>query len=506
MSRCIKPLNIPAAKTIGVLIAAGAALSWPAVWNGFPLIYDGDSIDYLYQGGPVLRALVLGDFSKHYGSRSLLYGLGIFPFHWRTNAWPVVGLHAALTAYVLFLVTRSVLSGRSHRAFLMALGPLCLLSSASWYVSFVMPDILGPVLFLSFYLLAYCWSDLSRTERYALVLISLWAATSHGSHFLVGAALSVFMLLVLLAQRQPIGDAARASGRLATIIVAAAIVQLAFYSYLFGKPSLFGPQYPFLMVRIVTDPPGKLYLKHRCATPDLAICRYVDELPDEPLEFFWADGGVWHRSTPAVREQLRREGKSIVLGTIRKYPVEQLRVSLRHFRDQLVTFGLDHFARTSRYLKEQIGRVLNGERREYLQSRQVRGNLREDLFSRIHRYLVVASVIVLIVFLLFLRRRLTSRLTGLTAVVLFVLTANAAVTGIVSTVAPRLQDRVIWLLPFLAVLLVMSLLPGGAARNAERTSRIDVTIRNGSGPQRRASGTSTRGPARDYSRGTRPIR
>src|SRR5206468_10851799 len=116
-----------------------------------------DSMSYLGDGGRVARALFLRDFSGYYGGRSLIYSLGILPFHWNVTPWPIVGLHAVLTADVLWLVVRSIVPRRTLTTYLTLVMPLSVLTGLGWFVSFIMPDILGPLLYLCLYLTAFAW-------------------------------------------------------------------------------------------------------------------------------------------------------------------------------------------------------------------------------------------------------------------------------------------------------------------------------------------------------------
>ena len=85
---------------------------WPAFYNRYPLLYP-DSVTYLQNGSPVARALFLHQLSHYYGMRSFIYSLGILPFHWNATLWPVMALQALLTAYVIWLVVRSILPHRT---------------------------------------------------------------------------------------------------------------------------------------------------------------------------------------------------------------------------------------------------------------------------------------------------------------------------------------------------------------------------------------------------------
>ena len=182
----------------GAVLLGALMLAWPAFYNGFPLIYP-DSMTYLADGRVVARALFLHQLSDYYGVRSFFYSLGILPFHCNISPWPIVALQCLLTAWIIWLLVRSfqahsfqapsVAPRRIVASYLLLVLFLSLLTSASWYSSFIMPDILGPLAYLSFYLLAFARDTLSRAERWGLYLIAVWGITAHASHFLLATGL-----------------------------------------------------------------------------------------------------------------------------------------------------------------------------------------------------------------------------------------------------------------------------------------------------------------------------
>src|SRR5271157_4673275 len=153
----------------GAVLLGALMLAWPAFLNGFPLIYP-DSMTYLGDGRVVARALFLHQLSDFYGVRSFFYSLGILPFHWNISPWPIVALQCLLVAWIVWLLARSfhsrpVAQQRIVASYLILILFLSLLTSASWYASFIMPDILGPLTYLPFYLLAFARDKLKRAER-----------------------------------------------------------------------------------------------------------------------------------------------------------------------------------------------------------------------------------------------------------------------------------------------------------------------------------------------------
>ena len=428
-------------------------MSWPALYNGYPLLYP-DSMSYLQGGELVWRALWQHQFSSEYDGRSLVYGLGILPLHWKGVAWPIVAFNALVTAYVMWLVVRSILPKATAIHYFGLLVPLCLLTGLGWYVGWIMPDIFGPVLYLSIYLLVFA-EELSASERTLVVLIAWWAVASHITHLMLAVGVCGALVAVSQLQRQCTRARLRAVVGVLLIVLAAAAAQVALNIYLYGEPSLIGKGPAFLMARIIGDGPGKWYLQRHCGQVKLSVCDRVDELPDNAGDFLWAPEGIWINSSPEEQEQLRRDEIPLVLGTLREYPREELVVAVENFWQQLHTFALSNYD-ANPWTLEMVDIVLPGGRAKYLRSRQQQERLHEGFFTRVESWTVAASLGIIGVSFLFMKGRWPSRLVSLAVLIVFVVIANAAVTGILSNVDDRYQGRVIWLLPLLAGLLLLT--------------------------------------------------
>jgi hypothetical protein len=437
-----------AAVPIGAIL-----MTWPALCNGYPLLYP-DSMTYLKDGSLVARALFLHRLSKYYGMRSFIYSLGILPWHWNVTAWPIVAFQALLTAYVIWLVVRLIVPRQTVVPYLALVALLSLLTSLAWFASLIMPDILGPVLYLCIYLLVFARESLTRAERWTVILIAWWSVASHATHLMLAAGMCVCLGLLLVFWRGAMRPSARAVGELAMIIVVAAAAQVALHAYLYGEPSLNGDRPPFLTARVIADGPGRWYLEQRCWQVRLAICDYLHNLPDDPDQFLWATGGIWQSASKDTRKRLLREEMPFVLATLRMYPRTQLRRSAANFWNQLTTFDLGIFDPN-----DWISRVFDGVLREgrssYLQSRQARDDLPYEFFTSVQNWTVAASLAVIAVFTPRMWRRRPSRLVGLATVIVPMVIANAFVTGALSMVENRFQSRVIWLVPLLAGVLVL---------------------------------------------------
>jgi hypothetical protein len=435
-------------------VLAGALLMiWPALYNGFPLLYP-DSMTYLGDGPVLARKIFLHQSSNYYGMRSFFYSLGILPFHWNTIAWPIIAAQAAITAYVLWLVVRSILPHRTASCYLVLIAGLSALTSLGWYVSIIMPDILGPVLYLTFYLLVFARETLSRGERLTLCGIACWAVTAHATHMILAFFLCVVLILVLLLQRQLKWRIMRAAGEMGAILAIAAVAQLALYGSIYGKLSLNGERPPYLMARLVADGTGGRFLQQHCREVRWMICSRVQNISGDADHFLWDPDGGWGGASAATQEGMREEEMAFVIATVHAYPREQFSKSMAAFWGQLKTFGIEDLD-PSTWVTNEFDEVLPASRAHYLASRQARNALHIEGFTAFQIW-VVRSFLVITIALLLVRRYLSPRLIGLSIVVIFIVIANAFVTGTMSMVDERYGSRVIWMLPFLTGLLAMN--------------------------------------------------
>jgi hypothetical protein len=445
-------------------VVVGALLMlWPAILNGYPLLYP-DSISYLGDGRPLARILLLHGPKGYLAMRSEFYSLGIFPFHWNGTAWPIVALHALLTSYVLWLVVRSLAARCSARPvapqFLVLIGLLSLTTSLSWYVCFIMPDILGPVLYLSIYLLVFACDTLSARECWAVAAIAWWGMAAHCTQLILAAGLCILLGLLLLLRWPPMHKRGWGVAGVAAIILLVAVAQMALHGYLYGEPSLNVNRMPYLTARIVADGPGRWYLQQHCGELKWAICAWAGSLPQTDDDFLWADGGVWQSASSEAQQRMLREEMPLVLATVRAYPGAQMQVSFANFREELSDFGLWDFTPNA-WMESEIDMVLPGARVRTMRTRQAQSRLPDEFFSTAQLWVVTASAlaIVAVLPLLWIWRRW--RILGLAAIVVPVVIANAFVTAVLSEVDSRYQSRVIWLVPLAAGLIVLDLLHGG---------------------------------------------
>jgi hypothetical protein len=440
-------------------------LVWPALINRYPLLFP-DTLDYLGEGRSALYALLHAHHPAFGGMRSAIYSLGIYAFHLNRTPWPILVLHAAIVACTVYLTVRSI---RAHNALtntLLILAALSFLTSLSWYISLLMPDILGGPLYLAIYLLAFARPTLSRTEQGIVAALAIFCATAHSTHLLIAIVLCVLLTTLQLltlctspwrtsAHFAPFASRPLSLALATSTIAVAILLQFTVNARLFGHASLGGNRPPYLEARLVADGPGRLFLQQHCAHLNWLLCRNVAQLPTNDDAFLWDDHGIWPSATPGEQLELRREELPLALATLRAYPRQQLAVSAANAWQQLTGFGLDDFD-SNAYMQSNLNTVIPNGRAAFDRTLQAHDATPWHPFTIAQNLTVLASLLATLALLPQTISRRNTRLLGLVTIILTAVILNAILTGVLSEVDSRYQARIVWLIPLLASQLLLA--------------------------------------------------
>jgi O-antigen/teichoic acid export membrane protein len=433
-------------RTTAAILISAALLTWPALWNGYPLVFA-DTGTYLAQA------------IEHYlgWDRPVFYSLFLFPLHATLSTWPIAFVQALLAANTLHL-TRRVLLPHASPWWLPALVAFLGLTSAlPWLASQLMPDFLTSLLVLALALLALAPERLTRAERIWLVLFATFAIAAHQSHLpLAFALLSVLLPLRRLLGAVPFtrADLARAVAPPLLATVALLSVNLAGV----GRASLSPYGNVFVLARVIYDGPGLHVLQRDCPQAAWRICRFVGELPANSDDFLWRADGPVARAGGA--KLISAEADAIIGRALSTEPVTEFDAFLGNALQQLIHFGTgDGLQPWPVEVTPKIARDFPPrEFAAYSEARQTRGTLTvPDWLQSLHisvAYVGLAGSLLLLP--LAIRRR--HIVAGFLVAALVALLANATITGGLSAVHDRYQSRVAWLPPLLAILAAAALL------------------------------------------------
>lgn len=174
--------------------AAAALLLWPALWNGFPIVFA-DTGTYLSQA-----------INHHAGwDRPVFYSLFMLPLHGTVTVWPIVVVQALLAAAFLWLVVHVLAENVSGIAFVAGVALLSGCTWLPWLVCELMPDLFTPLLVLALCLLALAPDRLPRHGRSALVGLAAFMIATQLSSLPLAGVLGLVLLAAAGVRRPDAG-------------------------------------------------------------------------------------------------------------------------------------------------------------------------------------------------------------------------------------------------------------------------------------------------------------
>lgn len=426
-----------------VILAGALLLAWPVVLNGYPLVFI-DTVSYL---GQTL-------FPEWPWDKTPAYGAALHLFHWGVSLWPALLAQLLMLSHLLWLAQRAAWQDATVGRHLLVCLLLAALTSAPWFATTIMPDILAAVAPLCLLLLAFARDRLSRGEAAWVTLLGAFAVAAHLSH--LPTALAMIVVAAVL------GGGVMAPLRAALPVGLAVAGLVAANAWAFGQATLSPHGAVFLLARLQADGPAAATIRDHCPAAGWHLCAFAGRLPMDSDAFLWdpkappnrtADG----RPIAMGGMRLAPEAAAILERTLRERPLEVAEAMLHNTIAQLAmtevgdTLGNDHLAASAR---RAIARLPAEELAAFMTGAQMRGTLREDAapFLGVHQPVLLASLPLALLALLLAAWQRDRVRGGLVAGLLVALLANAFATGALSAPHDRYQARIVWLLPLAAML------------------------------------------------------
>ncbi len=447
---------------------AASMLLWPAVWNGYPLVFA-DTGTYLSQA-----------INGHLGwDRPPFYSLFMLPLHLTITTWPVVAAQAMLTVAVLRMV-----AAVRWRWMPLVAAALAALTWLPFLVSQLMPDVFTPLLILVLLMAPVReatrfwkgWRPFSlvlpppsgagavsggpdepghdaikRGTRRAFPrpLNTLWPTEVNVvfTAFTIAAQQSSLLLSLALLPFRP-------SAIKPIFLAVTALLAVSMLAHHRLALSPYGNV--FMLARVIYDGPGMDALHRQCPGAGWRLCAYLDRFPPKSDDF------LWRSDSPIVlaggHKIISAEADAIIAAALRAEPGREALAMLRNGWEQLTRYasgdGLESWPiEVTPWIERDFPPA---EQARYAAGLQARGLLAvPPWLARIHTVVAETGIVacaVLLPFMLYRRHRSARWLLG----VLFVLPVSALITGGLSTPHDRYQSRIMWLPPFVAACAIAS--------------------------------------------------
>ena len=297
--------------SVAAIVLASFAFLIPAFLNGFPFLYP-DSGDYL-----VLTPQLY---------RSPFYSLFLLFAHMNRFIWNAVLVQALVLSWLLFILCR-LYSSRPVTTFLILVALLVPFSSAAYFASFIMADIMTPLMFLALYILAFHLSELSRFDSISVFLFACLATCSHIAHITMGVGLLALIAVLLALTGNSWRTVVRRVGLLSLPIVLSAAALLLNNAVIHRAFTLYPAGNSLLMASLIEAGPGRRYLHDACPEAGYKICRIADRLPRTANQLLW--GGPY--TALGGLRAMEDEARTIVQATLRAYPEEVAAMVIHNF-------------------------------------------------------------------------------------------------------------------------------------------------------------------------------
>ena len=427
-----------------VLINALVFLS-TAFYNKFPLL-DWDSGTYILSG---YNGVIPWD-------RPILYGLLLRLFSFGISLWCVVFIQAILLSYLLLELIKKLTSVYPHYLSLVIVLVLNISTSVGIHAGFIMADITTALSFLLVLLL------LLESNRTKVVLYSIGLIAMLPGHLSNVYSVLVFVILVAILKGLRFFKTISWTSILRIpMTLAISVFFLTSINFLFsGEVYISKASHVFFMGRLSENGILKSFLDKNCDTQKYKICKYKDSLPDQAVDFLFLPNSPLNQEGGWAKNKV--EYSDIIKKTFQDKDLLMLHMkssssaTLKQFFEIKIPDGYpscDEGSPPFEVIKMYLPFELNGVR----ESVQYSGKLSFVRFNMLHQIMFVLSL-VLVVFYLG-QSMIKGKIDALFYVACFVLLlllSNAFVCGTFANVVSRLQNRISWMLVFVASMVVYS--------------------------------------------------
>lgn len=429
----------------------------PALQNGYPLLYS-DSATYIASGHigavPIDRPMLYCFMVRHL---SLSYSL-----------WLVVIFQSVIFVWLTSLMLAQFVESRFICAysFVVCLF-LSLFTGASNYLSQIMPDVFSGFLIAALGLILI---SRNKTERRILTALTIVSSMVHFSNLLTITGLSIVSLILLYIFKKRVENIRTKAVNLVVISVLPWML-IPSFNFLFEKEFYLNKSSNvFFTGRLIETKILSDFFETQPNAKQYSLYAVKDRVPEKAWQFLWnndsplydgncsANGGwsnCWKVHSPEYGRMIRDVLTTPAL--LEKF----VRISMADWKNQLLDFDTGHLTPQGKGsgFDEIIPQYLD-DSLQYRAAKQYTETLFFEKESKIQRWVVGISLVVIVCSVIYLARKKSDNIKSIVIIgitILFGLIINALSCSVFSGVLNRYQGRVIWLIPLFALTLVLIL-------------------------------------------------
>lgn len=435
----------------GVDAALHRATNWQSVWTE-SVAAQGTTVE-----SRALRAAI--DVPGSAETKPVLLGrsvyYGVMPFAgvaFGSSGWLTIVVQSLVAGAAAIGLTRHFIDPRRHAfGWACAAGfALLAVTSLPFFTSMLMPDFIAGIGIIAAAALVVGWQRESWGGRGFWFVLVLAATLMHSANILILLAIAGPALLFAGFRRD--GGVARGGALIVVGVLLGLAGEAAFTQTVTRLTGAAPIRPPFVTARLIEDGPGLAYLDRTCPASGFLLCRFRDRMPQGSDTFLWSPAstdGVFTATSPANQRALSAEQGRFVLAVVTTFPRDSAVTMLRAAGRQMGLLSLVEFNYPPHGHLERVPAAVMDE---IVTTRAYARTMPLDPSQGLLWPLAIAAIVVVG----FAFRRPTMRpVAGYGAVAVVGLLANDIVCGALSTPHERYQARIIWVLPFVALLILI---------------------------------------------------
>ncbi len=431
-----------------IFIIFSSILIWPAIYNGFPLVYS-DSGTYMLAG---FTEIVPVD-------RPIFYCLFVRLISLSYSLWLVLIAQALIISFVIYMIVKRFSKRNTAIVSSIIIFLLSITTGLSNYTSQIMPDIFSSLTIIGLAILFT--SDTIHWKEYLLSLFVIFAAMVSFSNLILLLGTLIVALFFVIFRFLTLKKFLRG----VYIAIFSFFLILTFNKFYTNKFILSRASNIFIIARMIETGVVSEYLKANCINHNYLLCNKINELPPYTYIFLFDEKSPLYDTTCLKTnwsycwEEKNKEFGRLIYDIIKspKYMTKLTTIYFIDFFKQLIDFKVGSLGpmRTNsppQYaISENFKEVLNA----YKNAKQYQVTQDFKLISLIQLFVVIISLIFIIFLFIWNKKFNLKKEHILISTFLFVgILGNALTVSVFGTIADRFQARVIWIIPLMALLLV----------------------------------------------------
>lgn len=353
---------------------------------------------------------------------------------------------AALTSATMVMAARRVTGAVPVPLLLIPL-----VTSAGFFATMIMPDFLAPLAIMAAAMIGTFWVTFRKTEKWFWSALLVLALISHSANILNVGGLVVLILFAKFILR-------KRSIQVMPVILLTLLALSGEWAFAAGVKKMTGQpplRPPFVLARLIDDGPAYRYLREECPKgARFLACQYIDRMPGHSDTLLWSGDprvGIFIAIPAPEQRVMAAQEPALLLAIVATRPGDVLTAIMRSTLRQACQIGLMEF--DGRHID--TAKLPPRVRSDYLETAAAASRMPVSFFAIIEQCAVAAAALAIAAMLWNRRSTVTASSPEIQLLALIVagLIVNTVVCGAMSTPHDRYLTRMLWLIPFLAVLL-----------------------------------------------------